>query len=71
MTPPSISEFERNKPRGTHRKINSAINKYEDIISRSEPMDEEEANRVEMSSDFIKNGRCKTISSSTDFKFSD
>ena len=50
----SISEFERTKPRGTHRKINSAINKYEDIISRSEPMDEEEATRVEMSSDFIK-----------------
>ena len=49
----SISEFERNKPRGTHRKINSAINKYETIISRAEPMDDEEATRVEMSSDFV------------------
>jgi hypothetical protein len=50
----NISEFERKKPKGTHRKINSAINKYEDIISRSEPMDDEEATRVEMSSDFVK-----------------
>ena len=50
----SISEFERTKPRGTHRKINSAINKYEIIISRAEPMDDEEAARVEMSFDFVK-----------------
>ena len=50
----NISEFERKKPKGTHRKINSAINKYEDIISRSETMDDEEATRVEMSSDFVK-----------------
>jgi hypothetical protein len=50
----SISQFERNKPRGTHRKINSAINKYETIISRFKPMDDEEAARVEMSSDFVK-----------------
>ena len=42
------------KRKGAHRKINSAINKYEDIISRSEPMDDEEATRVEMSSDFVK-----------------
>jgi hypothetical protein len=51
----SVSQFERNKPKGTHRKINSAINKYEAIVSRSEPMDEnEEAARVEMANDFIK-----------------
>jgi len=50
----SISEFERTKPRGTHRKINSAINKYETIVSRFKPMDDEEAVRVEMSSDFVK-----------------
>ena len=54
MTPPSISEFERNKPRGTHRKINSAINKYETIVSRAKPMDDEEAVRVEMSYEFVK-----------------
>jgi hypothetical protein len=50
----NISEFERKKPKGTHRKINSAINKYETIISRFKPMDDEEAARVEMSSDFVK-----------------
>ena len=50
----NISEFERKKPRGTHRKINSAINKYETIISRAKPMDDEEAARVEMSFDFVK-----------------
>ena len=49
----NISEFERKKPRGTHRKINSAINKYETIISRAKPMDDEEATRVEMASDFV------------------
>ena len=49
----NISEFERRKPKGTHRKINSAIDKYETIISRAKPMDDEEAARVEMSSDFV------------------
>ena len=43
-----------NKRKGTHRKINSAINKYETIISRFKPMDDEEAARVEMSADFVK-----------------
>ena len=57
----SISEFERAKPRGTHRKINSAINKYETIISRAEPMDDEEATRVEMSSDFVNVLKNKTF----------
>ena len=42
------------KRKGTHRKINSAINKYETIVSRFKPMDDEEAVRVEMSSDFVK-----------------
>ena len=50
----NISEFERKKPRGTHRKINSAIDKYETIISRAKPMDDEEAVRVEMSYEFVK-----------------
>jgi len=50
----NISEFERKKPRGTHRKINSAINKYETIVSRAKPMDDEEAVRVEMSYEFVK-----------------
>jgi hypothetical protein len=54
MIPPSISEFERNKPRGTHRKINSAINKYEGVVKRGKPMDDEEATRVEMAYEFIK-----------------
>ena len=42
------------KRKGTHQKINSAINKYETIISRAKPMDDEEATRVEMSFDFVK-----------------
>ena len=42
------------KKKGTHQKINSAINKYETIISRAKPMDDEEATRVEMSFDFVK-----------------
>ena len=42
------------KKKGTHQKINSAINKYEIIISRAKPMDDEEAARVEMSFDFVK-----------------
>ena len=42
------------KRKGTHQKINSAINKYETIISRAKPMDDEEAARVEMSFDFVK-----------------
>jgi len=50
----SISEFERTKPRGTHRKINGAINKYETIISKTDIMDDEDAVKVEMSNDFIK-----------------
>jgi len=41
------------KRKGTHQKINSAINKYETIISRAKPMDDEEAARVEMSFDFV------------------
>ena len=50
----SVSELERTKPRGTHRKINSAINKYEAIVSRAKPMDDEEAVKVEMSYEFVK-----------------
>ena len=50
----NVSEFERTKPRGTHRKINSAINKYEAIVSRVKPMDDEEAVKVEMSYEFVK-----------------
>ncbi len=50
----NASEFERTKPRGTHRKINSAINKYEAIVSRVKPMDDEEAVKVEMSYEFVK-----------------
>ena len=42
------------KRKGTHRKINSAINNYETITSRFKPMDDEEAARVEMSADFVK-----------------
>jgi hypothetical protein len=45
---------ERTKSKGTHRKLNSAINKYEALLSRGEPMDDEEAVRVEMAHDFIK-----------------
>lgn len=50
----NISEFERTKPKGTHGKINGAINKYETMISKTDIMDDEDAAKIEMSNDFIK-----------------
>jgi len=50
----NISEFERQKPRKTHRSITSLIKKYKKVIMETPIMDDEDAIRVEMAADFAK-----------------
>tara|TARA_Y100000310_G_C20592290_1_gene768705 strand:- start:424 stop:618 length:195 start_codon:yes stop_codon:yes gene_type:complete len=50
----NISEFERQKPRKTHRAITDLIKKYKEIIMDMPIMDDEDAVRVEMAADFAK-----------------
>ena len=50
----NISEFERRKPRKTHRAITDLIKKYKEIIMEMPIMDDEDAVRVEMAADFAK-----------------
>ena len=50
----NISEFERQKPRKTHRSITNLIKKYKKIIMEAPMMDDEDAVRVEMAADFTK-----------------
>ena len=50
----NISEFERQKPRKTHRALTSLIKKYQKIILDMPLMDDEDAIRVEMAADFAK-----------------
>ncbi len=50
----NISEFERRKPRKTHRTITNLIKKYKKIITDMPMMDDEDAIKVEMSADFLK-----------------
>lgn len=50
----NISEFERHKPRKTHRAITNLIKKYKKIIMEMPIMDDEDAVRVEMAADFAK-----------------
>jgi hypothetical protein len=50
----NISEFERQKPRKTHRTITNLIKKYKKIITDMPIMDDEDAIKVEMSADFLK-----------------
>jgi len=50
----NISEFERQKPRKTHRTITNLIKKYKKIITDMPMMDDEDAIKVEMSADFLK-----------------
>ena len=50
----NISEFERQKPRETHRALTSLIKKYQKIILDMPLMDDEDAIRVEMAADFAK-----------------
>ena len=50
----NISEFERQKPRKTHKALTYLIKKYKKIIMDMPMMDDEDAVRVEMAADFAK-----------------
>jgi len=50
----NISEFERQKPRLTHKTINNLIKKYKKIVDNLPLMNDEDAIKVEMSADFLK-----------------
>ena len=50
----NISEFERQKPRKTHRAITNLIEKYRKIIMDMPIMDNEDAIKIEMAADFTK-----------------
>tara|TARA_R100000656_G_C3913479_1_gene121374 strand:+ start:442 stop:636 length:195 start_codon:yes stop_codon:yes gene_type:complete len=50
----NISEFERQKPRKTHKTITNLIKKYKKIIIDMPIMDDDDAIRVEMAADFAK-----------------
>ena len=51
---PNISEFERNKPRETHKAFENARKKYEGMLQETPVMDDADAARVEMASIFLK-----------------
>ena len=51
---PNISEFERNKPKETHKAFEDARKKYESILRETIVMDDVDAARVEMTSVFLK-----------------
>lgn len=51
---PNISEFERNKPRETHKAFENARKKYEGMLQETTVMDDADAARVEMASIFLK-----------------
>ena len=50
----NISEFERGKPRQTHKLLTNLIKKYKKIVDELPIMDDEDAIKVEMSADFIR-----------------
>ena len=50
----NISEFERGKPHQTHKLLTSLIKKYKKIVDELPIMDDEDAIKVEMSADFIR-----------------
>ena len=50
----NISEFERQKPQSTHKTITYLIKKYKKIANDLPIMDDEDAIKVEMASDFAK-----------------
>ena len=51
---PSVSEFERNKPKETHKAFENARKKYEVLLRETTVMDDIDAARVEMASIFLK-----------------
>jgi hypothetical protein len=50
----SVSEFERLKPRKTHKAIQKLVNKYKHIVADMEIKDEEDLTKIEMAADFLK-----------------
>jgi len=50
----NISEFERRKPHKTHQSIYNLIEKYKKIVVHMPLMDDEDAIKVEMAADFVK-----------------
>ena len=51
---PNISEFERNKPKETHKAFEDARKKYEAILRETTVMDDIDAVRAQMVSVFLK-----------------
>jgi hypothetical protein len=50
----NISEFERKKPRKTHKAIQKLIGKYKHIVADMEIDGEEDLTKIEMAADFLK-----------------
>jgi len=50
----SVSSFERNKPRKTHKAIQRLINKYKDVVANVVIVNDEDCIKIEMAADFIK-----------------
>ena len=50
----NISEFERTKPRETHKAFEDTRKKYEAVLHEITVMDDVDAFRVEMASGFLK-----------------
>jgi hypothetical protein len=50
----NISEFERQKPRKTHATLSHLIKKYKKIVKDMPMTDDEDAIKVEMSADFLR-----------------
>ena len=46
--------FNRRQIKGTHRKINDAMNKYEKMIIRQDLSTDDDCVKIEMASDFLK-----------------
>ena len=50
----NISEFERRKPHKTHKNLINLIKKYKKMVKDLPLMDDEDAIKVEMSADFLR-----------------
>ena len=50
----NISEFERQKPHKPHQALRNLIKKYRKIVVEMPIMDDEDAVKVEMAADFLK-----------------
>lgn len=50
----NISEFERRKPLETHKTLTGLIKKYQKIVRDMPIMNDEDAIKIEMAADFVK-----------------